>query len=605
MNLPEAIGPFQIKGLLEHGPMGDFLHAVERDTGARFTLWSAPSAVVSSATQARLSAEVGLAAPLRGSSYILDILGILNDSCTLVLAPFEGGSLETYVRERGGRLSLFEIREVMQAVLQGLAFSHAKGVLHRGLSARTVFVDTSLRDVRIAGFGIASALETERAWKRTQTLFGDAEYMAPEQFLGQHVDARTDVYSAGILLYRLCTGRVPFSGTGVFEVMQGHTALPFPPPTLWLPSLPPSVSAVIEKACARDREARFPSAAAFWDALQSASTEVTQVLPEAAQTMTLELPVATWGNEARAAAPQAAPSVAPSRPAAGGAASSWAPRAASVPEGAPTANRVASQERWYPGEKPGAPTIVPPTRNTIPWWRRWYTLAGGGLLVGLFALELSLPDETSGGAPAASAGQTTSATPRPARTRPSRAGALGDFAGECAWSLSEPEAADEVLVPLQGDTPLEELRVGVDANGRVSLASKRETLATAHTARVEGLAQVHYWFAEESASHWLLLVTKARGRAPVRVIVAQIVDREIVTWNDLFASQAQVQSVALSVDRGAYSCEFTIAVEGDRGRGSAQKSMAIAPTPAGVVVVDGALADLWSSVEAPESTPFD
>jgi serine/threonine protein kinase len=103
-------------------------------------------------------------------------------------------------------------------------------------------------------------------------VFGTPEYMAPEQARGEEVDARCDVYAAGVILYELLTGRVPFTAPTPIGVMTAHLVEVVVPPSSRAPeSLTPALEAVVLHALAKDRTARYPSAAALADALQAAS----------------------------------------------------------------------------------------------------------------------------------------------------------------------------------------------------------------------------------------------------------------------------------------------------------------------------------------------
>jgi hypothetical protein len=156
----------------------------------------------------------------------------------------------------------------------GLEFAHrladADGnplhIIHRDVSPSNIIVSYD-GITKVLDFGIAKA---DQASHKTRTGFikGKLSYMPPEQVQGEKLDARADVYALGVVLYELCTGRVPFSGESDFKLMQSICETPPPAPTSLSPGVPEPLEAIILQAMAKDREARFPSARAMATALE-------------------------------------------------------------------------------------------------------------------------------------------------------------------------------------------------------------------------------------------------------------------------------------------------------------------------------------------------
>lgn len=641
MNDREQIGPFRVVSAIRPGGAGQFFHTLESATGRPYTVWVAPGRLTSSATRTRLLAELSFANGANGHANVLDLLGIIDDECALVLSPFEGGSLWEYVQGRGGRLSPFELREVMSGVLLGLEHAHKNGVLHRGLSPHTVFVDDSLREIRVAGFGIASALETERAWVRTQSIFGDAEFMAPEQFLGEHVDQRTDVYAAGMLLYALIAGRTPFHGKSLFEVMQGHTSGLRPDPAEFAREASPEMAAILRKATARYREDRFPDVRAMLDALTAASQGETGILPSSSATGAFDASVPSWGAQtspthvpASAAQGQVSAQGTP-QPASSwnaGQQSAWssppnnawvAPSSAGGSWGQDASNNAwgaqngasqgpnhspngSPQNSWgakvaaIPSPAANSWNAPPPQASATvkkPIWKRWWFILLAILGVIILLTEIFLPDledEENAG----SGGVTTNLARNPSIGRSA-------FTGECAWTWESAEISASTRLQLAENDSLPSLSLLWEEDVKVRLANASSNEALGQPIYAKSLDYGAYWFAPESKTHWVFLLTHQEEGRPSRLVVTQIFNDEIVTTNELFMSQSMVSSVDLDIKVGSDSCEFEISVTGDQGRGTSSKSMRIAPTPVGVIVVDGALADLWTDIEAPDSSPFE
>jgi serine/threonine-protein kinase len=165
------------------------------------------------------------------------------------------------------RFAIADTMRIMTDLLNGLQFSHARGVVHRDVKPANVMLTTD-GQAKIADFGIARIESSSMT--QAGTVLGTPAYMSPEQFMGQVVDARTDIYSSGVLLYQLLTGERPFEG-GMSAIM--HKALNTDPP---LPShitvtCPAAFDGVVRKAMAKRPEDRFQSAAEFLAALQGAA----------------------------------------------------------------------------------------------------------------------------------------------------------------------------------------------------------------------------------------------------------------------------------------------------------------------------------------------
>ena len=198
----------------------------------------------------------------------------------LVMELVEGENLKTLVR-RDGPLDPEEAARVCAQVGRALAYAHAQGVVHRDIKAQNVLI-TPRGDVKLADFGIARLMEAdgEPGLTRTDMLMGSADYLSPEQADGRPVDARTDVYSLGILLYECLTGSLPFRGDGFVAVAMKHCTEPLPDPRLAAPGVPDWLAACTLRAAAKDPAARFASAGEMVDALERRST-ATMVMPAA------------------------------------------------------------------------------------------------------------------------------------------------------------------------------------------------------------------------------------------------------------------------------------------------------------------------------------
>jgi eukaryotic-like serine/threonine-protein kinase len=154
----------------------------------------------------------------------------------------------------------------MQGLLAGLQFSHERGVVHRDIKPANVML-TSDGQAKIADFGIARIESSSMT--QAGALLGTPAYMSPEQLMGQVVDARTDIYSSGVLLYQLLTGERPFDG-GMSSIMHKALNTEPPPPSQLSVTAPPSFDEVVRRAMAKRPENRFSSARAFAEAIRTA-----------------------------------------------------------------------------------------------------------------------------------------------------------------------------------------------------------------------------------------------------------------------------------------------------------------------------------------------
>ena len=179
----------------------------------------------------------------------------------IVMELIDGMTLKQYMQKRGTPLNWREAIHFITQILRALGHAHSRGIVHRDIKPQNILV---LRDgsVKVADFGIARLASAAQA-TLTQEALGSVHYISPEQAKGSQVDGRSDLYSAGVVLYEMLTGRLPFEGeTHVFVAIQHINSIPIPPREL-NPDIPPRLEEIILKAMAPDLDQRYPSAEAM------------------------------------------------------------------------------------------------------------------------------------------------------------------------------------------------------------------------------------------------------------------------------------------------------------------------------------------------------
>ena len=193
------------------------------------------------------------------------------DIAFLVMEFIQGDDLKHHL-DQGIRYSLAQTVAIMDDLLSALDYAHRQSIVHRDIKPANLLIEADGR-VKLTDFGVARMQDSGDATRTQGTMVGTLKYMSPEQVQGRPVDARADLFAAGIVLYQLLTGKRPFDGDSDFAVIQqvvGHN--PEAPSSINR-DLPVAIDAVVDMALAKSREQRFVTAQAFAAALQAASRE--------------------------------------------------------------------------------------------------------------------------------------------------------------------------------------------------------------------------------------------------------------------------------------------------------------------------------------------
>ena len=231
----------------------------------------------------------------------------------IVMEYVEGHTVKELISD-GTAVPINEAIEIVSGVLSALQYSHANHLVHRDIKPGNIML-TPEGKVKVMDFGIARALtDSQATMTQTNAVVGTAQYLFPEQARGETVDERSDLYSTGVVLFELLTGRPPFKGDSAVAVAYQHVEQIPPTPSSILSDIPDSLDRVVLKALAKNRDDRYRSAAEMLSDLQRVARGMDVGAPPADSWATEVLPSAGLVG-ARAAVPAATSTV--SAPAAG------------------------------------------------------------------------------------------------------------------------------------------------------------------------------------------------------------------------------------------------------------------------------------------------
>ncbi|MEP7285453.1 MAG: SUMF1/EgtB/PvdO family nonheme iron enzyme [Chloroflexota bacterium] len=189
------------------------------------------------------------------------------DTVYLVMELLSGGSLADRILK--APISLENITRLMDQMASALDYAHRRGIIHRDLKPSNVLLDED-GNAFLTDFGIVKLLNQTSALTQSGAVMGTPAYMPPEQWSGEPIDARSDIYSLGVILFEMLTRTVPFDADTPFRMMHMHIYESPPLLASFRPDLPPAVYQVIQKALAKDRDQRFTSASELAAAFKSA-----------------------------------------------------------------------------------------------------------------------------------------------------------------------------------------------------------------------------------------------------------------------------------------------------------------------------------------------
>jgi serine/threonine-protein kinase len=304
----KIVGDFEIVRELGRGGMGSVFEARDRMLGRRVAVKVVhPELGRDPVLIERFRKEAQALARLNHPN-VISVYSLFRaaDQYFLVMEYVEGQTLEARLRTEGA-LPWKESVDLLAGALEGLQHVHEQGILHRDLKPANLFLP-AMGGIKVMDFGIAHILGQQRL-TRMGTVVGTLAYMSPEQVGGGEIDVRSDIYSMGIVLYEMVTGRVPFQGKSEIELMLAQLQTPPPPPRTFAPSTPEWLEEQILRALAKDPRERHHMAAELAADLRHGLER--GVAEETGPTRVLSVPPAAGAPEATAQAASTPPPVAP------------------------------------------------------------------------------------------------------------------------------------------------------------------------------------------------------------------------------------------------------------------------------------------------------
>ncbi|MDN5725219.1 MAG: Stk1 family PASTA domain-containing Ser/Thr kinase, partial [Propionibacteriales bacterium] len=265
---PNRVGDrYELGDLLGRGGMAEVRHAIDTRLGRPVAVKQLRADLATDPTfQARFRREAQSAAGLNHPNIVsVYDTGEEPDPRTGVMVPYivmelvDGVTLRDILRD-GRKLLPERAMELASGVLDALSYSHKAGIIHRDIKPANVML-TPGGDVKVMDFGIARAVaDTSSTMTQTAAVIGTAQYLSPEQARGETVDARSDIYSAGCLLYELLVSRPPFVGESPVSVAYQHVREAPVPPSDLDPEITPEMDAIVLRSLAKDPADRYQSA---------------------------------------------------------------------------------------------------------------------------------------------------------------------------------------------------------------------------------------------------------------------------------------------------------------------------------------------------------
>jgi serine/threonine protein kinase len=275
------LGRYELRRMLGRGAMGVVYEGFDPNLSRRVAVKTILKSIaldpeIERAYAARFIQEAKAVARLNHPNIVqVYDFGVEGEVAYLVMEFIEGRELRNFF-EANEKFALEEVVRIMCELLDALEFAHKAGVIHRDVKPANVMLDAQRR-AKLADFGVARVQESEHS--TMGTMVGTPAFMSPEQIKGGKIDRRTDIFSAGVVLYQLLTGEQPFKGEGAWTVSRRIVEDEPPPPSSVVHTVSPVFDSVVNKALAKMQTQRYASAGEFAGALRAALANPQQPPP--------------------------------------------------------------------------------------------------------------------------------------------------------------------------------------------------------------------------------------------------------------------------------------------------------------------------------------
>ena len=270
------LGGYEVSGVVGAGGMGVVLKAFDRPLDRTVAIKVlAPHLASSGAARQRFSREARAAAAVVHPNVIA-IYGVSTDAALpFLVMPYVGGSSLQERLDSEGALPVADILRIGVQIASGLAAAHLQGLVHRDIKPANILLGDGIDRLVITDFGLARAVD-DASVTRTGVIAGTPQYMSPEQARGDSVDARSDLFSLGSVMYTMCTGRVPFRAESPYGVLRRITDNAPRPIRDINPEIPQWLCLIVERLHAKSATDRFQSADAAAELLTQCLAHVSQ-----------------------------------------------------------------------------------------------------------------------------------------------------------------------------------------------------------------------------------------------------------------------------------------------------------------------------------------